>query len=66
MQDIEHSLKTLNSQLTDASLLISKLAESNAALAAEAQRQRAWLYCMGVIAGASVALSVVAIVLSTI
>lgn len=64
IKDIERSLLTLNGQVTEASLLITKLAESNAALAGEIQKQRAWLYLVSTIAGASVALSIVVTVLS--
>lgn len=64
ISDIESSLKTLNGQVTDAGLLLTKLAESNAALAQEVKTQRAWMLGLSILAAFGFALAVVSFVVA--
>lgn len=60
IKDIEGSLLILNGQVTDAGLLLTKLAESNAALAQEVKVQRGWLVALGGFAATSLIISLFA------
>src|SRR4051812_30722364 len=60
IKDIEASLFKLNSEVTDAGLLLTRLAESNAIVTQELRSQRTWLIALAMLAASSIALATVA------
>jgi hypothetical protein len=64
ISDIECSLKTLNGQMIDAGLLLTKLAESNATLTQEVKTQRGWILALSILAAFGFALGVISLLLA--
>ncbi len=66
IKDIEGSLLTLNGQATEASLLLSKLAESNNVLSQMVRAQRVWLVALATAFTISFAISLTALILAAL